>query len=413
MQNHAILHSDLNCFYASVETMLDPSLRGKAVAVCGCTEDRHGIVLAKSELAKKAGVKTGMVNWEAKQCCRDLIIVPPQYDQYLKYSKLTQAIYQRYTDMVEPFGMDECWLDVTGSQYVCGDARTIAENIRRSVKEELGLTVSIGVSFNKVFAKLGSDLKKPDAITEISPESYKEKVWPLPCSDMIYCGPATTKKLAQYGIHTIGDVAVCDPLFLKGLLGVNGLALWTYANGRDHSRVMHKDFVSPVKSVGHGITCVSDLENEEEVWKVIFALSQDIGHRLRLHNLATRTVQVHVRGNDLFGSQYQCKLPLKTQLPSEIAAAAFRSFKERYPWNTKVRAVTVRAIELSPKDSAEQLTLFDNVQHRMAMEKVQDAVEEIRGRFGKSAITYACLMGDLKMPMDGRDKVKMPGLMYQ
>lgn len=413
MQNHAILHSDLNCFYASVETMLDPRLRGKAIAVCGSTEDRHGIVLAKSELAKKAGVKTGMVNWEAKQCCRDLIIVPPQYDQYLKYSKLTQAIYQRYTDMVEPFGMDECWLDVTGSRYVCGDARTIAENIRRSVKEELGLTVSIGVSFNKVFAKLGSDLKKPDAITEISPESYKEKVWPLPCSDMIYCGPATTKKLAQYGIHTIGEVAGCDPLFLKGLLGVNGLALWTYANGRDHSRVMHKDFVSPVKSVGHGITCVSDLENEEEVWKVIFALSQDIGHRLRLHNLATRTVQVHVRGNDLFGSQYQCKLPLKTQLPSEIAAAAFRSFKERYSWNTKVRAVTVRAIELSPKDSAEQLTLFDNVQHRMAMEKVQDAVEEIRGRFGKSAITYACLMGDLKMPTDGRDKVKMPGLMYQ
>ena len=409
----AILHSDLNCFYASVEMMLDPRLRGKAVAVCGCTEDRHGIVLAKSEKAKRAGVKTGMVNWEAQRYCKDLIIVPPQYDQYLKYSKLTQAIYQRYTDMVEPFGMDECWLDVTGSRYVCGDARTIAENIRRSVKEELGLTVSIGVSFNKVFAKLGSDLKKPDAITEISPDSYKEKVWPLPCSDMIYCGPATTKKLAQYGIHTIGEVAGCDPLFLKGLLGVNGLALWTYANGRDHSRVMHKDFVSPIKSVGHGITCISDLENEDEVRKVILALSQDIGHKLRVHGLSTRTVQVHVRGNDLFGSQYQCKLPLKTQLPSEIAAAAFRSFKERYSWNTKVRAVTVRAIELSPKDSAEQLTLFDNVQHRMTMEKVQDAVEEIRGRFGKSAITYACLMGDLKMPTDGRDKVKMPGLMYQ
>lgn len=409
----AILHSDLNCFYASVEMMLDPDLRGKAVAVCGCTEDRHGIVLAKSELAKRAGVKTGMVNWEAKLRCRDLIIVPPQYDQYLKYSKLTQAIYQRYTDMVEPFGMDECWLDVTGSRYVCGDGRTIAENIRRSVKEELGLTVSIGVSFNKVFAKLGSDMKKPDAITEIAPESYKEKVWPLPCSDMIYCGTATTRKLAQYGIHTIGEVARCAPLFLKGLLGVNGLALWTYANGRDHSRVMHKDFVSPIKSVGHGITCVSDLENEDEVWKVIFALSQDIGHRLRLHNLATRTVQICVRGNDLFGSQYQCKLPLKTQLPSEIAAAAFRSFKERYSWGTKVRAVTVRAIELSPKDSVEQLSLFDNTQRRITKEKLQDTVEEIRGRYGKGAITYACLMGDLKMPSDGRDKVKMPGLMYQ
>lgn len=413
MQNRAILHSDLNCFYASVETMLDPRLRGKAVAVCGSTEDRHGIVLAKSELAKKAGVKTGMVNWEARQCCRDLIIVPPQYDQYLKYSKLTQAIYQRYTDMMEPFGMDECWLDVTGSRNVCGDARMIAENIRRSVKEELGLTVSIGVSFNKVFAKLGSDMKKPDAITEIAPESYKEKIWPLPCSDMIYCGPATTKKLARCGIHTIGNVAACDPVFLKNLLGANGLALWSYANGRDTSRVMHKDFVSPIKSVGHGITCVSDLENEEEVWKVILELSQDIGHRLRLHGLATRTVQIAVRGNDLYGSQFQCKLPIKTQLPSEIAVAAFRCFKDRYSWSTKVRAITVRAIELSPKDSVEQLDLFEDCSKRIAKEKVQDAVEEIRGRFGKGAITYACLMGDLKMPTDGRDKVRMPGIMYQ
>ena len=413
MQNRAILHSDLNCFYASVETMLDPRLRGKAVAVCGSTEDRHGIVLAKSELAKKAGVKTGMVNWEARQCCHDLIIVPPQYDQYLKYSKLTQAIYQRYTDMMEPFGMDECWLDVTGSGNVCGDARMIAENIRRSVKEELGLTVSIGVSFNKVFAKLGSDMKKPDAITEIAPESYKEKIWPLPCSDMIYCGPATTKKLARCGIHTIGNVAACDPVFLKNLLGANGLALWSYANGRDTSRVMHKDFVSPIKSVGHGITCVSDLENEEEVWKVILELSQDIGHRLRLHGLATRTVQIAVRGNDLYGSQFQCKLPIKTQLPSEIAVAAFRCFKERYSWSTKVRAITVRAIELSPKDSVEQLDLFEDCSKRIAKEKVQDAVEEIRGRFGKGAITYACLMGNLKMPTDGRDKVRMPGIMYQ
>ena len=184
--------------------------------------------------------------------------------------------------MVEPFGMDECWLDVTGSRAVCGDAMNIAEQIRRSVREELGLTVSIGVSFNKVFAKLGSDMKKPDAITEISSDAFREKVWPLPCSDMIYCGPATTAKLARYGVHSIGDVAACDPVFLKGLLGVNGLGLWSYANGRDNSRVMHKDFVSPIKSVGHGITCISDLENEDEVRKVILALSQDIGHKLRV-----------------------------------------------------------------------------------------------------------------------------------
>ncbi len=407
-----ILHSDLNCFYASVEMMLDPSLRGKAVAVCGSTEERHGIVLAKSEKAKKCGIKTGMVNWEARQLCKDLIVVPPQYDQYLKYSKLTQAIYHRYTDLVEPFGMDECWMDVTGSQNLFGDGMKIAEEIRQAVKEELGLTVSIGVSFNKIFAKLGSDLKKPDAVTEIRSDTYRDIVWPLDASEMIYCGRATTAKLAKYGIHTIGDVAAADPVFLKRLLGVNGVALWRYACGTDQSRVMQKDFVSPVKSIGHGITCVSDLNNNEEVKKVILELSQDIGHRLRVHGLSAKAVQVCVRGNDLLGAQFQCKLPFRTQLPSEIAAAAYRIFQERYPWGTKVRAVTVRAIDLSPKNDPDQLSLFVDTAKLERRERLEDAVEELRGRFGKHAITYATLMGDLKMPDDGRHIVKMPGMMY-
>lgn len=409
----AILHSDLNSFYASVEMMLDPSLRGKPVAVCGSTEERHGIVLAKSDLAKKAGVKTGMVNWEARQLCKDLIVVPPQYDQYLKYSKLTQAIYHRYTDQVEPFGMDECWMDVTGSQGIYGDPMSIAESIRRSVRDELGLTVSIGVSFNKIFAKLGSDMKKPDAITQIRREDFMEKVWPLEASEMIYCGRATTAKLAKYGIHTIGQVAETDPMFLKRLFGVNGLALWRYANGTDTSRVMHKDFVSPVKSVGHGITCVADLEDEDEVHKVILALSQDIGHRLRIHELSARGVQVYVRANDLLGSQFQCKLPFTTQLPSEIAGSAFRVFKEKYRWGSKVRAVTVRAIDLVPQNAPSQLSLFVDAQRLAKKERLQDTVEELRGRFGKHALTYGSLLGDLKMPDDGRHQVKMPGLMYQ
>ena len=413
MEERAVLHSDLNSFYASVEMMLDPSLRGKAVAVCGSTEDRHGIVLAKSDLAKKAGVKTGMVNWEARQLCRNLIIVPPQYDQYLKYSKLTQSIYQRYTDMIEPFGMDECWLDVTGSRAMCGDALTIAESIRKSVREELGLTVSIGVSYNKIFAKLGSDMKKPDAITQIRREEVQDKIWPLDCSEMIYCGRATTAKLAKYGIHTIGQVAETDPAFLKHLLGVNGLALWRFANGTDTSRVMHKDFVSPVKSIGHGITCTADLDGEDEVWRVILELSQDIGHRLRVHELSARGVQVYVRGNDLLGSQFQCKLPFTTQLPSEIANAAFRVFRERYRWGSKVRAVTVRAIDLVPQNSPNQLSICVNAEKLDRRERLQDAIEELRGRFGKTAITYAALLGDLKMPDDGRNQVKMPGLMYQ
>lgn len=413
MSTRAILHSDLNCFYASVEMMLDPSLRGKAVAVCGCTEDRHGIVLAKSELAKKAGIKTGMVNWEAQRLCKDLVIVPPQYDQYLKYSKLTQAIYNRYTDLIEPFGMDECWLDVSGSRNACGDPMTIAESIRKTVREELGLTVSIGVSFNKIFAKLGSDMKKPDAITEITEDTFKEKIWGLPCSELIYCGSATTKKLERMGIRTIGQLAQADPRLLQNSLGVNGYALWIYANGKDASRVMHRDFVSPVKSVGHGITCNADLVNEDEVWKVMLSLTQDIGHRLRLHGLSARGVQIAVRGNDLFGSQYQTKLPFKTQLPSEIATAAFHIFKSNYEWRTHVRAVTVRAIDLVPVSATEQLSLFNDNERRERRERLEDCVEEIRGRFGKEVLTYCALLGDLKMPGDGREKVKMPGMMYK
>lgn len=411
LRERTILHSDMNCFYASVEMMLDPSLRGKAVAVCGSTENRHGIVLAKSELAKKAGVKTGMVNWEARQLCPNLIMVKPQYDQYLKYSELARNIYQRYTDQVEPYGMDECWLDVTGSRSVCGDGAKIAENIRQTVKEELGLTVSIGVSFNKIFAKLGSDMKKPDAITEITRESFRDKVWPLPASDLLYVGRATTAKFNNNGIHTIGDIAAADPNLLKRMLGVNGLQLWQYAAGKDDTPVMHKDFVSPIKSVGHGITCIADLLNEEEVWKVMLELSQDIGHRLRLHKLKATGVQISVRSNDLGYRQFQGPLSFSTQSPMLMAKKALILFHDNYRWSTPVRAVTVRAINLIPQESPEQIDLFTDMRRMEKVEKLDDCIEEIRRRFGKRAVFQACLLGDLKMPIDNRHMVQMPGVM--
>lgn len=406
-----ILHSDMNCFYASVEMMLDPSLRGKAVAVCGSTENRHGIVLAKSELAKKAGVKTGMVNWEARQRCPDLIMVKPQYEQYLKYSELARNIYQRYTDQVEPYGMDECWLDVGGSRSVCGSGMEIAESIRRTVKEELGLTVSIGVSFNKMFAKLGSDMKKPDAITEIRKAEFKEKIWPLRASDLLFVGRATTAKLEQYGITTIGCIANADPQFLKRLLGVNGLGLWRSAAGLDDTPVMHKDFVSPIKSVGHGITCTADLENEDEVWKVMLELSQDIGHRLRIHKLKASGVQISIRSNDLGFRQYQASLTLATQSPSVIAHKAIQIFRDNYRWIMPVRAVTVRAIKLRPKNEPEQIDLFTDMRQLERLDRLDDCIEDIRRRFGKRAVFQACLLGDLKMPFDNREKVVMPGVM--
>ena len=409
MNIRAILHSDANCFYASVETVLEPTLRGKAVAVCGSTEERHGIVLAKSELAKRAGVKTGMANWQAKQCCPNLIIVPPQYDYYLKFSKYLHGIYKRYTDQVEPFGMDECWLDVTDSPK---EAMIIAEEIRQAAKDELGLTVSIGVSFNKIFAKLGSDIKKPDAITQITVEDFKEKVWPLAASELIYVGRATEAKLKRYGVRTVGDLAAIPPETLRHWFGINGIKLWYYANGTDASRVMHKDFVSPVKSIGHGITCTADLENEDEVFRVMLELAQDVGHRLRVHDLAAQGVQVSIRGNELLGSQYQCRLPFRTQLPSELAAAGFKLFKDRYRWGTHVRAVCIRAIELTPKSDAEQLNIFVDTAKRDRRICLEDTIEDLRSRYGKRSITYATLLHDLKMPDDGRDIVKMPGLMY-
>lgn len=412
IQERAILHSDMNSFYASVEMMLNPSLKGKPVAVCGSTENRHGIVLAKSELAKKAGVKTGMVNWEARQVCPDLIMVPPQYDQYLKFSKLAHQIYYRYTDLVEPFGMDECWLDVTGSG-VSGTPLQIAEEIRTATREELGLTVSIGVSFNKIFAKLGSDMKKPDAITAISKEDFKQKVWPLPASDLIYVGRATETKLTGYGIHTVGQLAAVAPELLHSWFGVNGIKLWHYANGTDTSRVMQKDFVSPVKSIGHGITCTADLNNEDEVYRVMLELSQDVGHRLRIHELRAGGIQISIRSNDLYSTQYQEKFVIPTRSPKEIADTARELFSKRYAWKTPVRAVTVRAINLVPQEQPQQLSIFSDPDKAERMDRLETAIEDIRRRFGKRAIVNATLLGDLKMPGDGRCEILMPGLMYQ
>ncbi|MEA4824995.1 MAG: DNA polymerase IV, partial [Clostridiaceae bacterium] len=390
-----------------------PSLRGKAVAVCGSTEDRHGIVLAKSELAKKSGVKTGMVNFDAKRLCPQLIVVPPQYEQYLKYSALVRDIYARYTDQIEPFGMDECWLDVSGSRKLFGDGMKIAETIRRTVKEELGLTISIGVSFNKVFAKLGSDLKKPDAITEITQENFKEKVWPLPASEMIYVGRATEKKLAGYGIHTIGDVAQTDPDNLKRWFGKCGLAIWVYARGLDESRVMHKDFVSPVKSLGHGITCVEDLKNDDEVWKVMLELSQDIGHRLRVHKLLAGGVQITAKSNDLSYRQYQVQFSGATRSAQTIAEAAHKLFVKQYDWYKPVRAVTIRAINLLPYGNPQQLDLFTDPVKLERRDQFENTIEDIRRRFGNKAVTFASLMGDLKMPGRDMHEVIMPNIMYQ
>ena len=403
----SILHCDMNNFYASVECMLDPSLKQYPIAVCGSVEERHGIVLAENYKAKAFDVKTGDAVWQVKQKCKDLVIVPPHYEEYIKYSKLARSVYERYTDQVEPYGMDECWLDITGTEGIFGSPEQVANEIRETIKFELGLTISVGVSFDKIFAKLGSDMKKPDAVTVIPKDSFKEKIWGLPAADLLGVGRATQRVLDSYCIHTIGDLAKADPEFLRRRLGKNGVALWNFANGNDLSLVTKTDFVSPVKSVGHGITTVADLEKPEQVWPVFLELTQDIGHKLRVHGLCAEGVAIHIRDNTLDTRQWQTKIALPTQSPMIIAKTAFQLFEKRYGWNNPIRSVTVQAINLVPQDTPRQIDMFMDAAKQDKLERMEKCVEEIRRRFGKDSIRNGVLCQNLRLPPE-KAEITMP-----
>lgn len=412
LNERVILHCDMNNFYASVECMLNPDLRDKAVVVGGSVEQRHGIVLAKNYKAKAFGIQTGEAIWQAKQKCKDIVVVPPNYDQYLRFSKLAREIYSRYTDLVEPFGMDECWIDVTGSG-VYGNGEEIAEEIRQTIKFELGLTVSIGVSFNKIFSKLGSDMKKPDAITCIYKNDFKEKIWHLPANELLGVGTATNKVLKNYGIHTIGELANTNEDLLKIKFGINGVRLKQFANGLDTSKVMATDFVSPIKSIGHGITTIQDLENSAEVWCVILALVQDIGTKLRKHNKKASGVAISVRNNQLATKEWQCKLEMPTQSSTHLGKTAFELFDKSYNWQYDIRSLTVRAINLVEENIPIQVDLFTDTRLLEKREKLDLAIETIRFRFGKDSIKNAVLCKDIKLPKNIDNQVIMPTGMVQ
>lgn len=409
----AVLHSDINNCYASIECLYDATLRGKPIAVGGSEETRHGIVLAKSEQAKACGVKTGDTIWQAKAKCRDLVIVPPHFERYQKYSTLVRDIYRRYTDAIEPFGLDEAWLDVTGSQSLFGDSASIANEIRQTIRRESGLTVSVGVSFNKVFAKLGSDMKKPNAVTVIGKSNFREQIWNLPAGAMLGCGKSTVKRLAGYGVHTIGQLATCDIVFLKSLFGKMGEELWRYANGLDDSRVRPDGFKPVSKSVGHGTTCIYDLKEPQEVWLVMLSLAQEIGRRLHAENLAATAVQVGVKNSALFVRQFQHPVPLPTQSPLEIAQAAFKLFSEMYRWELPVRAVTVRAINLVCADAPLQTDLFSDFSRHERQERIDKTVLEIRSRYGKDGIFNASLLCEHAIPHTAPTHTVLPGTMYK
>ena len=411
-----ILHCDMNNFYASVECMLNPSLRGHPVAVGGDVENRHGIILAKNYEAKKFGIQTGEALWQAKQKCPKLIIVPPHYEEYLKYSRLAHSIYADYTDLIEPYGMDEVWMDVTGSTKAFGSGEVIANTLRERIKYELGLTISVGVSFCKVFAKLGSDMKKPDAVTVIPKDSFRDIIWDLPASDMLGVGRSTEKFLSSYGIHTIGQLANAYPDLMQRKLGKNGMVLLAFANGEDRSKVAPQDYEPPMKSIGHGLTTMQDLENNAEVWNIMLALTQDIGHKLRVYNKNAAGVAIYIRyivDKQIAGKQWQCQLPVRTHSAAVIAKEAYRLFERSYGWEYPIRSVTVRAINLCSQDLPEQLQFFSDAATVERKEKLETAVEDIRRRFGKYAIQPACLCQDIKMPTDREIELRMPTGMFQ
>lgn len=407
-----IIHSDMNSCYASVECSLNPSLRGKPVAVGGSVEHRHGIILAKSEEAKRCGVKTGEALWQAKQKCPDLIIIEPHFDEYIKYSKLAHDIYARYTDRIEPMGLDEVWCDITGSTVAFGSKEKICEEIRTAFKEELGVTVSIGISFNKIFAKLGSDLAGRDEVYEITKDDFREKIWHLSATAIMGVGRSTGETLRRYGIRTIGELAECEPQWLRAVFGVVGDDLWRYANGLDNSRVMPDGYKEPIKSVGHGVTCSEDLLTDDEVWKVFLSLSQSISRQLKKNRLEATGVQIAVRDNQLIAKQFQRPTEFATQSAKEIAETAMKLFKENYNWGNNVRALTVRAINLQKENTPFQMDFLSDFVTHEKQRKIDDTVLALRERYGTDAIFNCCLMTEDKIP-DHNIKHTLPGKMYK
>lgn len=389
-----ILHSDCNCFYASVECALNPALKGKPVAVSGNPEKRHGIILAKSEEAKKFGVKTGEAIWQAKKKCPQLITLPPNFSKYVEYSKSVKEIYYKYTDMVESFGLDEAWLDVTGSTRLFGNGYETAQKIRSRIKKELDITVSIGVSYNKIFAKLGSDYKKPDAVTLINKSNYKHMVWSLPAEDLLYVGSATKKKLNSLGIFTIGQIANTPVDILKKNLGKWGQMLHSFANGNDTSTVALYGETSPVKSIGNSTTSPRDLKDITDVKIIMGVLADSVARRMREQGLSCMLVSITVRDNSLCSFTRQKKLLSYTDITSEILSTALALFKESYSWKKPIRSLGLSVSELTCKDSGTQLSLFEDNKKRLRQESLDKTTDALKNRFGNFIINPAVMLKD-------------------
>ncbi len=391
----SVLHIDMNACYASIECLYDPSIRNLPVAVGGDVEARHGIILAKNQIAKRFGVKTGEALWQAKQKCPELHIVPPHFDRYLRFSRMAREIYADYTDLVEPFGLDEVWCDVTGTQKLRERGlEALANEIRERVKFELGITVSVGASWNKIFAKLGSDYKKPDAVTVFTPENYRKKVWPLPAADLLGVGRATERKLASRGIHTIGDIAEAPPSMLRGFLGKWGLILHDFAAGYDSSPVARAGDEAVIKSVGNSTTTPRDLCCDEDAGIVYWMLCESVAERMRESGFLCRGVQVHIRDNELASFERQLKLESPTCLASTLHEAAMQLLRENWDWHKPLRSIGVRATDLLPASTPVQCSIFEDSERQEKRERLERSVDDLRRRFGHYCVGRAVCVSD-------------------
>jgi len=380
-----ILHCDCNGFFASVECALNPDLKNVPMAVGGSVENRHGIILAKNELAKKYNIVTAETIHRAKQKCPNLVIVPPHHKLYREYSKRVFDIYTRYTELVEPFGLDEAWLDVTGSRRLFGDGITIANRLRQVVKEETGLTISVGVSFCKVFAKLGSDYKKPDATTVFSDENWKQFVFPIKVENLLYVGKSTLATLQKMGIETIGDLACTNRDILVQQTGKLGAKLYEYANGLDDEPVKSIYDTDEVKSVGRGKTFATDLTGEEVLRTEIRALSENIAHRMRSQGLKCRTVQLHIRDPKFNTISRQMKTEHPTYIARDICETAMTLLRQSWNMKNPVRMLTVTGLNLiNENEITEQISLFDDTsEKRHKDDKLAKTLDKLSQRFGR------------------------------
>lgn len=410
-----IYHIDCNSFFAAVECMERPELKQVPMAVAGDPNNRHGIILAKNELAQAFGVKTAETIYQAQRKCPQLVLVPPHHRRYVEVSREVKRIFGEYTDQVESFGVDEAWLDVTGSlQYFQTTPVELADQIRERVKNEIGITVSVGISFNKAFAKLGSDMKKPDGITLISRSNFRRLVWPLPVEALLFVGRTAAQQLRRHYITTIGDIARSEIGFLNNILGKGGDTLWFYANGMDVSPVHRIGEEEPAKSIGNGMTFRRDLVGWEELKAGVIALSDEVALRLREEQMKCLTLQVMVRSPSMKSISRQGRMRAPTHLQKEIVDMAMGLLHENWQNDAPVRALSVTAQQLvHAEEAAEQLGMDPPQSALKKFERAEEAMQKLRRKYGRSCIAMGFVENEeIGIVQFRKQEKETPGFRY-